>query len=269
MPQATAKPQAAAAAIKSDTIKRIPPRGVLYAVEGWGKTTVAAYAPKPLILMNDGETGYETLLSNDLVPNVDRAGPIESWPQLMATLDYIRNNDTGHHSLWFDALGGFESLCHQHVCERDFGGDWSSKGFLSFHKGYDIAISDWKQLLKKLEQIHREKQMAIWFLSHVQIKAFKNPIDEDYDRYVANVHGKTWQPTHAWADVVLFGKYEEALETSSDGRTKAKGGQYRVIYTQRRDAWDAKNRYGMPESIDVPNDPAQSYKVISQALRGS
>ncbi|HUW30151.1 MAG TPA: hypothetical protein VM223_00910, partial [Planctomycetota bacterium] len=50
-----------------------PPRIVLNAVEGWGKTSTAAFSPKPAILMAAGETGYQTLLGAGLVPEVDTA----------------------------------------------------------------------------------------------------------------------------------------------------------------------------------------------------
>jgi len=247
---------------------RVPPRGVLAAVEGWGKTTIAAQAPKPLILMSEGETGYETLLGAGLVPDVDRAGPITSWEELLSTIDYLLANDTGHKSLWLDELGGFERLCHHHVGRRDFSGDMGPKGFLSFHKGYDMAVNDWCGLLQRLERLHREKHMSVWLLSHVQVRPFRNPLDEDYDRFVADCHGKTWKPTHGWADVVLFGRFEEIADKDKDGRVRGKGGWQRVIETQRRAAWDAKNRYGMPEQIEIPNDHTQNYKAISQALKG-
>jgi len=68
-----------------------PPRIVLNGVEGWGKTSTSAFAPNPAILMAAGETGYETLLGAGLVPQVD-AARVESWQQLLDTLDALAEN---------------------------------------------------------------------------------------------------------------------------------------------------------------------------------
>ena len=112
-----------------------PPRIVLNAVEGRGKSSWAAFAPEPAILMAQGETGYETLLGVGLVPQVD-AAYVSDWHGLLALLDKMAQvEEPMHKVLALDALGGFERLCHEHVCRRDFGGDWGEKGFSSYQKG--------------------------------------------------------------------------------------------------------------------------------------
>ena len=40
----------------------------------------------------------------------------------------------------------------------------------------------------------------------------------------------------------------------------------RVLYCERRDAFDAKNRYGMREHLDIPADPAQIWPTIWDAI---
>ena len=73
-------------------------RILINAVEGWGKTTMAANSPNPLILMAEGETGYETLLAHDLVPAVARA-TVTGWPQLLAQIDALIYPANGHYSI--------------------------------------------------------------------------------------------------------------------------------------------------------------------------
>jgi len=240
-----------------------PPRIVLNGVEGWGKTSTSAFAPNPAILMAAGETGYETLLGAGLVPQVD-AARVESWQQLLDTLDALAEN-CPYQVLAFDALGGFERLCHEHVCRRDFNGDWGEKGFSSYQKGYDVAVTDWLTFLSKLDRI-RERGVTMLLLGHVQIRPFKNPLGEDYDRYVADVHHKTWGVTHKWADAILFGQFRTVLDDMGGARPKGIGGTDRVLYCQRRDAFDAKNRYGMPDELEVPNDPKLVWPTIWNAI---
>jgi hypothetical protein len=237
-------------------------RIILNAVEGFGKTTAGAHAEKAFGMMARGETGLVTLMNAGRVPAVDTVlnddgspRQIESWTETLAVVDALGSTD--HRLSFLDAMGGFERLCHEHVCVRDFGGDWSDKGFMSFHKGYAQSVGDWLGLLAKLDRLV-EAGRTVLLLSHAQIRKFQNPTGPDFDRYVSDCHQTTWAATAKWTDAVLFGTFATAVTGGKTGEkaTKGKGigGTQRVIYTERRDSWDAKNRYGMPESIDIPSD---------------
>ena len=65
---------------------------------------------------------------------------------------------------------------------------------------------------------------------------------------------------------MLFGKFVTITEKSKTGVIKGIGGTDRILYTERRDAFDAKNRYGMPAEIDIPNDPAKTWETIWKHL---
>ena len=249
-----------------------PPRLVVNAVEGFGKTTIMAYADHPAILMADGETGYLTLLAAGLVPAVDRV-LITTWPDVLAVVDRFIAEDTGHKTLCLDAMGGFERMCHQHVCSRDFGGDWGERGFASYQKGYDVSVTDWLQLLARLDRLRATRGTTIILSSHCKVKTFKNPLGADFDRYTSDVHDKTWSATAKWTDAVFFGNFFTVVEGGatpqgkSQGRKgKGVGGTQRVIYAQRRDAFDAKSRYSTPESFNLPDDPAASWATIHSQI---
>ncbi len=266
-PKAPAAPKAVKSNIVLKTRQRQQPcpRLIINATEGWGKTSTVAHAPGAAILEATGETGYDTLQDAGLVPDIPVAH-VESWPDLMAFLRDQAAGTPDFKVLGLDAMGGFERLCHTHVCTRDFHGDWGEKGFASYQKGYDVSVTDWLQMLQALDALNR-KGVVIALLGHVQIRPYKNPVGEDFDRYVADVHHKTWAVTHKWADAVLFGNFRTIVDESGN-RAKGIGGTDRVLYTERRDAWDAKNRFGMPEQIDVPNDPARVWDTIYQFIGG-
>lgn len=267
-PPAAPPPQTAASAAAADDGKiefsrgftARPPRIVINGVEGIGKTTIAAYADNPVILMDERETGYVTLLQSGLVPEVDYfvSG---SWAKTMNVLDYLIKNQTGHKTLAIDAMAGFEKQCHQSVCDREFKSDWGEKGFLAYHKGYELSVNDWLAMLAKLDRIRLERDMTILLLSHCKIKAFRNPLGEDYDRYVADCHEKTWAPTAKWADAVLFANFLSVVKDD-----KGVGRTTRVVYAERRDAFDAKNRHGMRESFELPSDSALAYQTIREEM---
>jgi hypothetical protein len=243
-----------------------PPRIVLNALEAWGKSSMAAFAPDPAILMAKGETGYQTLLGAGLVPQVD-AAYAESWSGLLALLDRMAQQETlPYKTLALDAIGGFERLCHEHVCARDFDGEWGEKGFGGYQRGYDMAVTDWLQLLQRLDAVRMKHGITILLLGHVQIRPFKNPLGPDFDRYVSDVHHKTWSVTHKWADAVLFGSFITIVQEKKGSRPKGIGGNERVLYCERSDAYDAKNRYGLPEEIDMPKTPAEMWPTLWNAL---
>jgi len=239
-----------------------PPKILLNAVEGFGKTTAGAYSLNPVILQARGETGYETLLGSGLVPSID-AARIDNWLGLLELIPTLE----GFGTVNLDAIGGFERLCHEFICDRDFNDDWGEKGFVSYQKGYDIAITEWIKLLSALDRLH-DKGVVIVILSHCKVKPFRNPMGADYDRYVSDVHDKTWSITSKWADAVLFGNFFTVVETARSNKPEALkkgkgiGGTERVIYTERRDAFDAKNRYNLPPVIDIPNEPDKMWDTI-------
>lgn len=258
-PPAAAKP-VAVPAFEILTPRPIAPRLIINGVEGWGKTSLAVNAPGAAIVMAKGETGYRTLLDANRVPSVP-ALVADSWEGLLAMLDKLAEEPGKIQTLVLDALGGFERLCHEFVCARDFGNVWSEKGFTGFGRGYDVSVTEWLGLLNRLDRLNT-KGMAIYLLSHVQVKSFKNPQGADFDRYESACHAKTWGATHKWADAVLFATYR-TITDEKKGKTKGIGGTDRVVYAERRDAFDAKNRYGFPEELDIPADPASAYQTIA------
>lgn len=251
---------------KSPPGHKVAERIILNAVEGWGKSTFGAFAPNPAFLMSRGETGYTTLQSHNLVPNCDHV-ELARWPDVLETVDDLLTSD--HGAVVLDAMGGFERLCHEHVCNRDFGGDWGEKGFGAFQKGYDVSVAEWLILLQKLDQLRTKRNIPVIILSHSKVRPFKNPMGADFDRYIADCHEKTWGVTHKWADFVFFGTFVsvEKLDTKTK-RVKGVGGVDRIIYTERRDAFDAKNRCSLAPMISIPANPKAIYSTIMGAIQG-
>lgn len=239
-----------------------PPRIIINGVEGVGKTSIASNAPGAAIIMARDETGYETLLGSERVPEVPRMH-VTSWPELLATVQALAKSPGEIKTLVIDALGGFERICWEYVCATEFGNDWGKKGFANYAQGPDLAVKHWLKLIAALDACHAAG-VAVIVLSHVQVKPFKNPEGESYDRYQADCHLKTWAVTHKWADAVLFFNFKQAIDSTGQ-RVHAvpSGGRERVLHTERTDAFDAKNRYGMPPQIKIINDHTQSWSTLA------
>lgn len=265
-----AKPKNRLATI--DPAKVPPDRIILNAVEGWGKTSFAAFGPKAAMLMARGETGYPTLLKAGLVPSIP-AVELATWADTLDQVDFMIQNPGQYETVAMDALGGFERLCHEHVCARDFENDWGDRGFQSYMRGYDISVSEWLLLLQRLDRL-RNTGCKIVLLSHAKVKTFKNADGPDYDRNSADCHDKTWAATAKWADDIFFGTFQTlVLDTKgkiataeTKGRKKAVGGDERIIYTQRRASYDAKNRWGMPPEIVMPAVPGEMWGTVAAEM---
>lgn len=246
--------------------QQLPSRMIVHGVEGVGKTSFAANAPAPIVLMSKGETGLETLIDNRQLAETPHFPECMSWSDALGSVESLLTEEHPHKTLVIDTINGLERLCHEHVCQRDYNGDWGKSGFTSYMQGYDVACADWRVLLALLDRLREEKRMGIIGLCHTKVTAFRNPEGADFDRFQPAVHAKTWELTHRWADTVLFANYYVATE-KQDGRNKGKGGQNRVLYTVRHAAYDAKNRAGLPEEIEMGETGKEAWDNFISAVK--
>jgi len=125
--------------------------------------------------------------------------------------------------------------------------------------GYkEVARQEWPAVLSALERTKKR----IVLLSHSKIQNFKNPMGEDFQRYSCDLENTVYDETARWADAVLFGNYLTLVKKDGQ-KAKGIGGTERRLYTERRDSYNAKNRYGMPEEIDFSEvKPEEMYNAI-------
>ncbi len=193
-----------------------------------------------------------------------------TWTEALEALSALRSENHQFKTLCLDTLNGLERLCHEYVCANSYDGDWGEKGFLGYQRGYETALQEWRKLLNLLDQLRDERGMGTFALCHTQVKTQTNPLGPDFDRYVPNIHKKTWDLTHGWCDLCLFGQFDvEVVQEKSRLKGKGKGGQMRVLYTTFSAAWDAKNRHGLLSEIEMGDSPKESWACLIAALRGA
>ena len=239
---------------------------ILAGTPGIGKSSLAAQTPGVVFMTDESERGIETLKESGQVPDVPVMPPCASWSDVFEVLEALRTGEHSYRALAVDAMGGFETLCHAEVCRRDFNGDRGKSGFLNYQNGYDVSVGDWRQFLSALDKLRDERRMSIMLLGHVKIKNFKNPAGPDYDRFIVDVHEKTWSATHKWADIVIFANYDLAFLDETKGKAKAKGGQTRTMHTQYSASWEAKNRHGLPPEISMGDSAAEAWANFTKAM---
>lgn len=221
-----------------------PIRVCLYGAEGVGKSTFAGDAPAPIFL--GAEDGTSEL-------DVTRFPQPNTWEDVLEAVTELTNSQHGYQTLVVDTLDWIEPIAWERVCRgrktkdgkrietiEDFG----------YGKGYNNALDQWRILLSALERLHRARNMHMVLLAHSHIKSFKNPAGEDFDRYQLKLHDKAAGLVKEWTDVVLFA-HHETYTHESNGRAKGIQSGARVLQTQRTAAWDAKNRYDLPEKLPL------------------
>lgn len=244
------------------------PRMLYYAIPGFGKTTFGATAPDPVIVMAPDERGYDTLARSGLVPTVPSV-IVSDWADLMKTTDLIKADKPK--TAVFDAVGGLERLAMEHVCKTEFNGDWGNKkgGYRFYGQGNARMADEWLKFLARLDSLSFAG-IGVVLLGHAKVKTFDDPAqDAKFDRYVCDCHEKVWDATSRWCEAILFGKFETIVDKDA-GAFKAKGigGTKRIVYASHRDAYDAKNQYGMPDAMEMSGDPAKAWSDIWAHARG-
>jgi hypothetical protein len=227
---------------------------LVYGPDGTGKTTLAAGAPAPLIL--GAEEG-----SNNL--DVERLG-IASLLEMKTTLSELVTEKHNHKTLVLDSADWFEKIVWGNVIEN-----WKPKIYSidepGFGKGRVRAFEIWLEILPMITAC-RNHGMNVIILAHSKVKKFEDPqTPQGYDRYMlalqdgpnSDVAGLLRQ----YVDTLLF-MNTETLTTADDKRRGFGEGQ-RVLYTERRPAFDAKNRDGLPFTINIPN--SRDPKVVWNA----
>lgn len=217
------------------------PRLVLIGVEGVGKSTAGAGMPAPIFLCAE-----DGLVGPQFAETPSFAAP--TWADALGFLDWLRTEPHEFKSLVVDTLDWLEPKLYTHVCTRD---SKSSIEDYGYGKGYTVAAEEFRIFLAKLDELNK-RGMAILVLTHSQIKAFNNPIGDNYDRYEPKVAKQIAGMVKEWADAVLFARFQ-VFAHKGKGQMKAKGigGQERVVHTTHSAGWDAKNRYGLPDEMEL------------------
>lgn len=243
-----------------------PTAMVFYAPPGLGKTSFGAAIPNRVFLVDDKELGIETLKAAGQVDkDIAVLPPIKNWLDYLACVRQLAKGEHPYKALVCDTLGGAERLCHAHVCETSYKGDWGERGFAGYGRGYETALPEWRHLLNAFDDC-RDAGISIICLTHSIVKPHKNPTGEDFDRYVPDVHHKTWNLTHRWADMVLFGNYHVEIDESG-GRAKGRGGDDRDMFTEYSAAYEAKNRLGLPSQVSMGRSGKEAWGNLRKAIK--
>lgn len=230
-----------------------PLKVVLYAPEGIGKSTFASQFPDPLFIDTEGSTTHL---------DVNRLPKPTSWTMLMEEIKYVKENPTVCRTLVIDTIDWADQLCVSHICAK---GNVESIESFGYGKGYVFEAEEFARLLHLLDDVI-DVGVNVVLCAHAMIRKFEQP-DEfgAYDRYELKIGTKTGARTAAlikeWCDMLLFANYQTIVVKDNNNKSKAQGGQ-RVMYTTHHPAWDAKNRFNLPDKLPFSYESIASHVPI-------
>ena len=211
----------------------------IYGPEGVGKTSFAARFPGAVFIDTEGSTRHM---------DVARFDPPEELSDVITQINYVISNPNQFGTLVIDTVDWLEKLLFNAVCVEN---KWKSIEDPGYGKGYVAAKQKMQQLLEMLDNVIKVGVHVV-LVCHSFIRKFEQPDEmSSYDRYMLKLNEKNIAPLiKEWVDMLLFVNYKTDVVTVEGSKAKkGKGGQKRVMYTNHTAAWDAKNRFGLPDEM--------------------
>lgn len=220
---------------------REPAKVVLYGVEGIGKTTLASEFPNPLFI--DTEDGSKHLdVARVMCPE---------WGDLTLALAELAVETHGFQTVVIDSVDWAAAACEKALCEKH--GKKSIEDW-PYGRGYKMLAEQFAALLDAADRVVAAG-LHVVLVAHAKVQRTSPPdLTEGYDRYELDLDKRLAPGVKEWSDAVLFCNYKTRLVEGQDGRTKAIGGKDRILYAERSAAYDAKNRFGLPEESPMTID---------------
>ncbi len=223
-----------------------PPRVLVYGVEGVGKTTFAASAPNPVFIWTEDGAGTLNPMGFPIA---------KSFSEVMEAITSLYEEEHDFQTVVTDSMDWLEPLIWQQVCTDKKIGTIEDIGY---GKGYVEALTHWRSYLEGMSALRNERNMTIVQLAHSHIKRFDSPETEPYDRYMVKLHDRASALVREHSDVVAFCNYHVEIQKADAGFNKkvARGvtSGKRFLYLSEKPAYQAKNRYAMPDRVELDWD---------------
>ncbi|WP_406022635.1 ATP-binding protein [Succinivibrio sp.] len=214
-----------------------PQKVVVYGPEGIGKTTFASNFPNPLFIDTEGGSAHL---------DVARIECRDSWNDLLETIKEVAHQDICK-TLVLDTADWAEQLAISAICTKYKQPSIESFGY---GKGYTYVSEEIEKMLNALNEVIESGKHVV-ITAHAKMRKQELPDEQGaFDRWELKLTRQTAPIVKEWADAVFFLNYKTYVSQSDNGSAKASGGK-RVMYTSHHPCWDAKNRYGLEDMLDM------------------
>jgi hypothetical protein len=210
----------------------------VYGPEGIGKTTFASQAPDPLFI--DLENGSLHL-------NVKRTQRPQNWAALLTAVAEVQKDPTLCRTLVIDTADWAEQMCIDYICDK-----YKQPGIESFGygKGYTYLSEEFARLLAACDEVILSGKNVV-ITAHAKMRKQELPDEQGaFDRWELKLSKQTAPLLKEWPDALLFLNFKTLVVATDSNTHKAQGGR-RVMFTSHHPCWDAKNRHGLPEEMEL------------------
>lgn len=235
-----------------------PPRLLVYGSAGIGKTSLAASAPGSILI--DVEGGADEI-------GMARFPQARTYDDVIGQISALVKEPHDFRTLCIDSLDWLQKLVWAKTAERL---KVPSIQDIPYGRGFAEAEVEWQLILRGVEAVRTRRNMAVILIAHSEVKRYDDPSCDGYDRHQIALHKTASALVQEWADAVLFYGWHVVVKQSDAGFnrkiSKGRGNGARLLHTEERPSALAKNRYGMPERIEMPDSPDAAWDALAQCL---
>lgn len=241
-----------------------PPRILIYGPAGIGKSTFGADSDRPVFIQTEDGKGTITA---DSFPLATRLSDV------MDALAALATEDHNFGTVVVDSADWLENLIWSQVVE-DYNASSNGEKIRSleqvgYGKGYTMAIDYWREYLSALNWLRDNKNMTVIQTAHSEVKRFQDPQAEPYDRHEIKLHRTAAAKVMEHSDIIAFANYRVGTMKTDLGfkktRVRAIGAGERILSTEERPTFIAKNRYGLAAEIPFTRD-GSTWSAIASAI---
>jgi hypothetical protein len=242
-------------------VQQYPKKIIIYGAPCIGKSSFAEQFPDSVFIQTENCGG--TIAA-------PRLPLCKSWSDIIEQMKMVHSGELGSFkTLVIDSLKFAEQLIVAEVCKNK---NIDSLDDLQYGVAYGDAMSMWYKFTDMLDRF-TDIGMDVVLIGHNTQRTVKDSRVDEYETTTIDLMkwGRTYDPVNmlvCWSDCVLYLAHKVYTASKETGlgqtRTTATSTGDRVIYTEERPAYLAKNRFKMPPELKY--EDGKGYSVIKQYL---
>jgi len=148
--------------------------------------------------------------------------------------------------------------------------DMGERGYGAYGRGEKVAGEKFSLLTTEILKLKEERNIAVTVLAHVRIAKVRPPDTEEYARYDLQLPAAAIEVLTQRADIVGFMSYPITTVKDADKRNalaKAIGESDARLFLRGAPAFNAKNRFELPDSISIPaGNPVAGFSDFARRI---
>ena len=237
-------------------IKPQAPRITLYGKPGVGKSTLASQFPSPLFIL----TEENNILGHDATPIM------KTFEELWATIDeLLKVEDLPYKTIIVDSISKLDQLVIRRVIEtsppnkKGVKPKTIAQAYDGYGAGFLRAAGIHRTFKAKMDEF-TNRGITVLYISHIEVKKCKLPDQEDFEIFSIIMNGDASRSVYIDdVDLVGFCKLKSHTVETESGRSLIKSSGKRILSVGVNDVHVSKNRYAMPDEIDMSFEALSKY----------